>query len=228
MRILVVEDEKTLAESLKTGLTDEKFAVDVINDGKEGYELAATEEYDTIILDIMLPGMDGVTICGKLRAEDIHTPIIMLTAKDALDDKLTGFMYGADDYLVKPFSFEELLARIRALIRRSTVKESVLKIDNLLLNPSAHIVTRKGKEISLTGKEYALLEYFMHHPNQILTREQILNHVWDYSYDSMSNIIEVLIRRLRNKIDRDFPEDKKLFTTVRGLGYRLGTQDEKI
>ena len=228
MRILVVEDEKTLADNLKTGLTDEKFAVDIIRNGREAYEMAVTEEYDAIILDIMLPEMDGITICEKLRAKNINTPIIMLTAKDALDDKLTGFKFGADDYLVKPFSFEELLARIRSLIRRSTVKESVLKIDDLELNPSAHIVTRKGKEISLTGKEYALLEYFMHHPNQILTREQILNHVWDYSYDSMSNIIEVLVRRLRNKIDRDFPESMQLFSTIRGLGYRLGINNEKI
>ena len=228
MRILVVEDEKTLADNLKTGLTDEKFAVDIIRNGREAYEMAVTEEYDAIILDIMLPEMDGVTICEKLRAKNINTPIIMLTAKDALDDKLTGFKFGADDYLVKPFSFEELLARIRSLIRRSTVKESVLKIDDLELNPSAHIVTRKGKEIGLTGKEYALLEYFMHHPNQILTREQILNHVWDYSYDSMSNIIEVLVRRLRNKIDRDFPESMQLFSTIRGLGYRLGINNEKI
>ena len=228
MRILVVEDEKTLADNLKTGLTDEKFAVDIIRNGREAYEMAVTEEYDAIILDIMLPEMDGITICEKLRAKNINTPIIMLTAKDALDDKLTGFKFGADDYLVKPFSFEELLARIRSLIRRSTVKESVLKIDDLELNPSAHIVTRKGKEIGLTGKEYALLEYFMHHPNQILTREQILNHVWDYSYDSMSNIIEVLVRRLRNKIDRDFPESMQLFSTIRGLGYRLGINNEKI
>ena len=228
MRILVIEDEKTLAENLKTGLIDESYAVDTIGNGREGYEIASTEEYDAIILDVMLPEMDGFTICEKLRSENVHTPILMLTARDALDDRLQGFKQGTDDYLVKPFSFEELLARLRALIRRATVKETILRVDNLELDPSSHIVKRSGKEISLTGKEYSLLEYFMHHPNQILTREQILSHVWDYSYDSMSNIIEVLIRRLRNKIDRDFPKEKQLFSTVRGLGYRLGTNDEKI
>lgn len=222
MRLLLVEDEKILAENIRTGLRDEKFAVDVLANGKEAYEQAATEEYDLIILDIMLPGMDGISVCKNLRDDNIYTPILMLTAKDAIEDKIHGLNSGADDYLVKPFSFEELLARTRALIRRSTVKEPILKVDNLELNPSTHVVTRKGKEITLTGKEYSLLEYFMHHPNQILTREQILNHVWDYSYDSLSNIIEVLIRRLRNKIDKAFPKEKQLFSTIRGLGYRLG------
>ncbi len=227
MRILLIEDEKMLADNLKTGLIDENFAVDTVANGREGYEIAATENYDAIILDIMLPEMDGITICEKLRDEKVLTPILMLTAKDTLDDKISGFKHGADDYLVKPFSFEELLARIRALIRRSTIKGTKLSVDNLELDPESHIVKRHGREISLTGKEYSLLEYFMHYPNQILTREQILNHVWDYSYDSMSNIIEVLIRRLRNKIDRDFPDERPLFSTVRGLGYRLGVQNEK-
>lgn len=227
MRILIVEDEKALAENLKTGFLDEKFAVDVIGNGRQAFEQAVTEEYDAIILDINLPEMDGIEVCKKLREENIKTPILILTARDALDDKVSSLNYGADDYMVKPFSFEELLARIKALIRRSSDTGPILKVDNLELNPSTHIVQRKNKEINLTGKEYALLEYFMHHPNQILTREQILNHVWDYSYDSLSNIIEVLIRRLRNKIDKDFPNEKQLFTTVRGLGYRLGDRSNE-
>jgi DNA-binding response OmpR family regulator len=223
MRILVVEDEKMLTENIKTGLEDENFAVDVAFNGLDAYDLAVGEDYDVIILDIMLPGMDGITLCKKLRAEKNYTPILMLTAKDAVEDKVTGLDDGADDYMVKPFSFEELLARIRSLMRRSTTKDTILKVDSLELNPSSHIVRRNGKELNLTGKEYSLLEYFMRYPNQVLTREQILSHVWDYSYGSMSNIIDVLIRRLRNKIDRDFPDEKSLFKTVRGLGYKLSS-----
>lgn len=222
MRILVVEDEKLLGESLKTGLGDENFAVDLLQDGQAAYEQAVTEEYDVILLDIMLPGIDGIAICKKLREEKNYTPIIMLTAKDTVDDKVIGLNSGADDYLIKPFSFEELLARIRSVVRRTTTKDPVLAVDTLVLNPITHIVTRSGREIELTGKEYALLEYFMHHPGHVLTREQILNHVWDYSTDLMSNIIEVLMKRLREKIDKNFPEQKSLFTTVRGLGYKLG------
>jgi len=223
MRILVVEDEKMLAENIKTGLEDENFAVDVAFNGLDAYDLAAGEEYDVILLDIMLPGMDGITLCRKLRAEKNYTPILVLTAKDTVEDIVIGLDDGADDYMVKPFSFEELLARIRSLMRRSTTKDTILKADSLELNPSSHIVKRNGKELSLTGKEYSLLEYFMRYPNQVLTREQILSHVWDYSYDSMSNIIDVLIRRLRNKIDKDFPDEKPLFRTVRGLGYKLSS-----
>ena len=222
MRILVVEDETLLAQSLKTGLEDEHFAVDVFSNGQEAYEQAATEEYDVILLDIMLPGMDGITICQKLRDEKNYTPIIMLTAKDTIEDKVTGLDIGADDYLVKPFSFEELLARIRSVVRRTTTNELILTVDSLTLNPATHIVKRGTAEIELTGKEYALLEYFMHHPGHVLTREQILSHVWDYSQDLMSNIIEVLMKRLREKIDKAFPKEKPLFTTVRGLGYKLG------
>lgn len=222
MRILVVEDETLLGESLKTGLEDENFAVDLLQDGQAAYEQAVTEEYDVILLDIMLPGIDGITICKKLREEKNYTPIIMLTAKDTVDDKVIGLNSGADDYLIKPFSFEELLARIRSVVRRTTTKDPVLSVDTLTLNPITHIVTRSGREIELTGKEYALLEYFMHHPGHVLTREQILSHVWDYSTDLMSNIIEVLMKRLREKIDKNFPEQKTLFTTVRGLGYKLG------
>lgn len=222
MRILVVEDEKLLAESLQTGLEDEHFAVDLFRNGQEAYEQAVVEEYDVILLDIMLPGMDGITLCKKLREEKNYTPVIMITARDTVDDKVIGLDAGADDYLVKPFSFEELLARIRSVVRRTTSKETILHVDSLSLNPATHIVVRNDIAIDLTGKEYALLEYFMHHPGHVLTREQILSHVWDYSYDSASNIIEVLIKRLREKIDKAFPQEKALFTTIRGLGYKLG------
>ncbi len=224
MRILVVEDEHVLAESLKTGLEDEHFAVDLFEDGIRAYEQAITEEYDVILLDIMLPGMDGIRICTKLREEKNYTPIIMLTAKDTVDDKVVGLDCGADDYLVKPFSFEELLARIRSILRRNTTKESILVVDALRLNPATHVVKRNGEEIQLTGKEYAMLEYFMYHPGQILTREQILSHVWDYSQELMSNSIDVIIKRLREKIDKAFPEEKQLLSTVRGMGYKLVNQ----
>ncbi len=221
MRILIIEDDINIAENIKTGLLDEHFAVDVAHDGQDGYEMAEENPYDGIILDLMLPNLSGQEICAKLRTKKIQTPILMLTARDTLDDIVTGLDLGADDYMVKPFSFEELLARIRSLIRRSKGNTPVLQVDNLELNPNSHLVKRAGQEIRLTGKEYALLEYLMRHANQILSKEQILNHVWDYSYDSLSNIIEVLIRRLRNKIDRSFPGEKPLFQTIRGIGYRI-------
>lgn len=221
MRILIIEDEKTLADSIKVGLTDEHFAVDVLYDGKTGYDQAAVEDYDVIILDIMLPGMDGLTVCRTLREEGVETPILMLTAKDTIEDKVVGLDIGADDYLIKPFAFDELLARIRALIRRKGSKQPVLSVGPLELNPSSHIVKRKNNEIQLTSKEYALLEYFMRNPGQILTREQILSHVWDYSESLASNIIDVLVKRLREKIDKAFPREKQLFITARGLGYKI-------
>lgn len=227
MRVLIIEDEKMLADSMKRGLMDEHYAIDLFYNGKDGYEQALSEEYDLILLDIMLPDMDGVSLCRELRAKKIYTPILMLTAKDTIEDKIIGLDSGADDYMVKPFSFEELLARMRSLLRRSTVKSPTLQIDSLSLDPSTHLVKRNGISIDLTGKEYALLEYFMHHPGHILTREQIIAHVWDYSEDLMSNIIDVLIKRLREKIDKAFPDQKPLFTTIRGLGYKLEDGNEK-
>lgn len=222
MRILIVEDEKVLAQSIKTGLEDERFAVDVVHSGKEAYDLALFEEYDVILLDVMLSEMSGFEVCEKLRAEKVYTPIIMLTAKDTVDDKVHGLNVGADDYIVKPFSFEELLARIRSVMRRTTIKDPILTVDSLSLNPATHIVLRNNTEIKLTAKEYALLEYFLRHPNQVLTREQIISHVWDYSEDLMSNIIDVLVKRLREKVDKAFPLEKPLFLTIRGMGYKLG------
>lgn len=221
MRILVVEDELSLARNIKIGLEDEKFAVDVVHNGKDALELARFEEYDAIILDRMLPEMDGIEVCKKLREEKIFTPILMLTARSSTEDTIEGLDAGSDDYLAKPFSFGELVARIRSLIRRATTKETILKLDSLMINPTAHMVTRCGKEIALTAKEYALLEFLMRHPNQVVTREQIISHVWDYASDLMSNTIEVLMRRLRNKIDRAFPKEKVLFHTIRGMGYKI-------
>ncbi len=221
MRILLVEDEHALAHTIKTGLQDEGFAVDVFYDGKAAYEQASVEEYDVIVLDRMLPEMDGMTICQQLRAEKIFTPIIMLTARGTSEEKVEGLDAGADDYLAKPFSFNELIARIRSLIRRATTKETILQVDSLIVEPAKHLVQRMGINIELTAKEYALLEFLLRHPNQIVTREQISSHVWDYEHESMSNTIEVLIKRLRSKIDKAFPKEKKLFNTIRGLGYKI-------
>lgn len=222
MRILIVEDEKNIANNLKTGFTDENFAVDVVYDGVEGYDLASVEDYDALVLDIMLPGMSGLEICERLRKEKNHVPIIMLTAKDSIEDRVTGLDTGADDYLIKPFSFEELLSRVKSLIRRSNNSDPILRVDSLELNPNSHIVKRCGSEINLTGKEYVILEYLMHHPNEILTRDQIINHVWDYSYESFGNIVDVFMVRLRTKIEKPFPKEKKLLATVRNIGYRFG------
>lgn len=221
MRILLVEDEFVLANTIKKGLEDELFAVDVLHSGKDGLEMAQTEEYDVIILDRMLPGKDGIAICQILREKRVHTPILMLTARGNSDEKVEGLDAGADDYLAKPFSFNELVARIRSLIRRSTTQETLLQIDSLTVDPKRHIIMRNGKNIELTAKEYAFLEFFMRHPNQIVTREQIMNHVWDYDHASMSNTIEVLVKRLREKIDKAFPHEKSLFITIRGMGYKI-------
>jgi DNA-binding response OmpR family regulator len=222
MKILIVEDEKNIANSLKKGFVDEEFQVDVAYDGETGYDNAAVNEYDAIILDLMLPKMNGEDICRNLRKEGILTPIIILTAKGSVQERVLGLEIGADDYLVKPFSFIELLARIKALIRRSNEKSPILKVDTLELNPNTHIVKRSGKEIFLTGKEYVLLEYLMNHSDQILTRDQIIEHVWDYSYDNIGNIVDVFINRLRNKIEAPYKKEKKIIHTVRNIGYRFG------
>lgn len=222
MRILVVEDERRIALNIKKGLEQERYAVDAIFDGTEGYDLASTEAYDCIVLDIMLPGMDGVTIASRLRKDKVHTPILMLTAKSQIRDKVQGLDSGADDYLTKPFSFEELLARIRALTRRP--QESLggqLVVGDLVLDPVAFTVTRSGKHISLTQKEFALLEYLMRRPGSIHTKDQIISHVWDYDADILPNTVEVYMRNLRNKIEVPFPHKRSLINTVRGFGYAL-------
>lgn len=223
MRILVIEDEHKIAAAIKKGLEQEKYAVDVAYTGTDGYDLASTEEYDGILLDVLLPGMDGLAIAKKLRSQNIHTPILMLTAKGQTDDKVSGLDSGADDYLTKPFSFEELLARIRALSRRpKSTLTTILKIGDLELNPQSFEVKRAGKTISLSSKEFSLLEYLIRHPSQVLSKDQIIAHVWNYDADILPNTVEVYIKNLRNKIDVPFKKIKPLLTTMRGFGYRLG------
>jgi heavy metal response regulator len=227
MRILIIEDDKKIAGFIKKGLTEEHYAVDVFYDGEEGAYWAQVNEYDLIILDIMLPKKDGIEVCRELRNKNIIAPIIMLTVKDALEDKIKGLDEGADDYLTKPFSFEELLARIRALLRRTQkYKTRTLKVADLELDPVTRKVTRAGKKITLTGKEYALLEYLMRNKGRILTETMIIEHVWDMNFDPLTNVVNVYIHHLRQKIDKDF--DKKLIHTIRGAGYVMKEDDEDV
>jgi DNA-binding response OmpR family regulator len=223
MRLLIVEDEIHLANSIAQGLRMEKYAVDVAHDGEEGYDMALGEEYDLLILDRMIPKMDGLTLCRTLRKEKNHTPILMLTAKNQTEDKVAGLDSGADDYLTKPFSFEELLARIRALVRRPQKTLShILHVEDLSLNPSTFVVERDSTPIRLSSREFSLLEYLMRNAGIILKKEQIMTHVWDYDSDILPNTVEVFIKNLRNKIDAPFSNKKALITTVRGFGYKIG------
>lgn len=223
MRILVIEDEKKVASFIQRGLKEEKYAVDVVFNGDDALYLADINTYDLIILDIMLPGKDGIFVCKELRKKKHMIPILMVTARDAVDDKVTGLDAGADDYLTKPFAFEEFLARVRSLLRRQhKVKTTVLKLADLELNQISHHAQRSGKPIKLTSKEYALLEYFMVHANQIVTRTMISEHVWNEDFDSFTNVIDVYVRYLRNKIDKGF--HKTLLHTIRGTGYMLSEQ----
>ena len=220
MRILVIEDEKKVAEFISNGLNEEGYAVDIAHDGDQGYFLATTNEYDAILLDIMLPKMDGITLCTNLRGEENHTPILMLTAKDAIKDKVRGLDAGADDYLTKPFAFEELLARIRSLLRKKYLQQKTrFQVDDLVLDTITHTATRAESEITLSVKEYALLEYLMRNAGSVVTRTMIAEHVWDINFDTFTNVIDVYISYLRNKIDRE--HKTKLIHTVRGRGYVL-------
>ena len=220
MRILLVEDDTAIARSLKEGLEDESYAVDVANDGSEGYRTAAADDYDVIILDIMLPEMNGYEVCRALRNDGNKTPILMLTARDAERDIVEGLDTGADDYLAKPFSFDVLLARIRALLRRPNEKlEEILQVGDLKLDPSSKKVTRASQEISLTAKEYGVLEYLMRNKGKVLSKEQIISHVWDFDADVLPNNVELFIMFLRRKIDKPFKS--KLIHTVSGFGYKL-------
>ena len=223
MKVLIIEDEHKIANSIKKGLEQENYAVDVAYEGIEGYDLASTENYDVIVLDLMLPGMDGITINKKLRQENIHTPILILTAKGQIDEKVDGLNAGADDYLVKPFAFAELLARIKALSRRpKKTLSTILKVGDLSLDTMSYEVKRDSIIVSLSKKEYSLLEYLMRHPNKILSKDQIINNVWNYEADILPNTIEVYIGYLRNKIDKAFPKKPELIHTVRGFGYKIG------
>lgn len=220
MRILVVDDEPYLTDLLNKALKEEGYSVDIAQNSIDGMECAKMNVYDVIILDIMLPEIDGIQILKNLRNMNINTPILMLTAKDALDDKVKGLDTGADDYMTKPFELSELTARIRALLRREQPSKSpILKIADLEVNTLTHDVRRGGKTITLTSKEYSLLEYMMRNSGRVLTRSQIVDHVWGYEFDGLSNIIDVYIRYLRKKIDDNF--DIKLIQTIRGSGYCL-------
>jgi DNA-binding response OmpR family regulator len=221
MRILVVEDEHRIAQAVKEGLEQESYAVDVAYDGEDGYNSAREDDYDLILLDVMLPGMDGYEICRRLRADGKHTPILMLTAKDQSRDIVRGLDTGADDYLAKPFSFEVLLARVRALLRRPHESTGeILYAANLSMNPSTKEVIRDGKAINLSSKEYALLEYMLRNQNRVLSKNNIMSHVWDFDADILPNTVEVFIAYLRAKVDRPF-QGPALIQTVRGFGYKI-------
>jgi len=226
MRILLVEDNHRLSDSLRATLADEGYAVDAAFDGVEGEEMASFTSYDVIILDVMLPKKDGVEVCRALRNQRVSTPILMLTARDGLEDRVLGLDSGADDYLVKPFEIAELRARLRALLRReSDSKSGDLLVEDLRLDPATHDAWRAGKPLDLTAKEFSLLEYMMRNANRLVTREMVVEHLWDYGQVIGSNVVDVHIRRLRRKVDD--PYEIKLIETVRGAGYRLRSPERE-
>jgi two-component system OmpR family response regulator len=220
MRVLIVEDNLDTGAYLGQGLREHGFAVDVVTDGYQGYDYASSGVYDLLILDRMLPGQDGLELLRKLRAKGVLTPAIFLTAKTAVNDRVQGLDAGADDYVVKPFSFAELLARTRVVLRRGTEAASpIIRVADLRLDPSTRTVERAGRRIEVSAKQFALLEYLMLHAGQVVSRTMILEHVWDFEFDPMTNVVDVHINRLRNKIDREF--DRPLIHTLRGIGYVL-------
>ena len=220
MRILVIEDEKKVASFIKKGLEEEHYAVDTAYDGEIGLYMADVNEYDLIVLDLMIPKIDGLEVLKRIRSSKNNVPILILTAKNTVEDIVKGLDSGCDDYLTKPFNFMVFLARIRALLRREKIeKEPLIKIADVILSPVTHKVTRSGSEIELTSKEYALLEYFIRNPDRVLTRTMISEHVWDYHFDSLTNVVDVYVNYLRKKIDKDF--EPKLIHTIRGVGYIL-------
>ncbi len=226
VKILIIEDEHRIANSIKKGLEQEKYVVDLAYDGVYGLDLASSGNYDLIILDLMIPGMDGITVCQTLRSQNIHTPILILTAKSQTQDKVLGLDGGADDYLSKPFAFEELLARIRALLRRpATSLTSILKVNDLTLDVNHYRVQRQNQDIQLSAREFSLLEYLMRHATLVVTKQELIDHVWDYDADILPNTVEVYIKNLRRKIDTPFANKPPLIQTVRGFGYRLGRPD---
>jgi len=224
MRILLIEDEKDLAMIVKQGLEEEGYVVEVAHDGEEGLYMAENYSVDVVILDIMLPKLDGLSVLTSMRKKGINTPVLMLTARDALIDKIKGLDTGADDYLTKPFVFGELRARVRSMIRRkTTVKEAVIRIDDLEIDTASHEVKRAGQAISLSAKEYALLEYLAYKKNTVVSRSDIIEHIYHEDSDMDSNVVDVYINYLRNKVDKGF--DKKLIQTVRGAGYILKEEE---
>ncbi len=223
MRVLIIEDEHRIANTMKKGLEQERYIVDVAYNGSHGLDLASSEDYDVIVLDLMLPDLDGISISKDLRRKHIHTPILVLTAKGQIQDKIQGLDSGADDYLTKPFSFEELVARIRALSRRPKNSTNlILCVGGLKLDQKFFAVERSGIEIKLSNKEFSLLEYLMRNSNKILTKQQIINHVWNYDANILPNTVEVYIRNLRNKVDTPFNKENPLIQTIRGFGYKIG------
>ncbi len=221
MQILIIEDEKKLVHVLRRGLLEEGYAVDIALDGEEGLEKFDINEYDLIILDLMLPKVDGISVLKTIRKTNTNIPIIILTAKGGIEDKIKGLDEGADDYLTKPFSYTELTARIRALLRRGNKADPpVLKIDNVTMDPATRLVQREGKTIVFTSREYALFDYFMRNQNRVLTKTQILEHVWDYNYEGFSNIVETYVKYLRRKLHVS-PQSRELIHTLRGTGYIL-------
>jgi DNA-binding response OmpR family regulator len=221
VKLLVVEDDRSLADALRRGLSQEGHIVDVAHDGAKGLDLAETGVHDAVILDVMLPGMDGLSVSRRLREDGVHIPVLMLTARDALPDRIDGFNAGADDYLTKPFAFQELLVRLRAITRRGNapIEEERLVVGDLVMDTRSREVTRAGKTVDLPPREYALLEFLMRHPNQALSRTIILDRVWEYGFDSFANVVDAAILRLRKAVDEGF--DKQLIQTVRGVGYRI-------
>ncbi len=223
MRILLVEDEKKVADIVARGLKAERYAVDVAHDGLGGWELASAYDYDLAILDLMLPGMSGTELLEKIRRKNQQVPILILTARDSMSDKVKNFEAGADDYLTKPFAFAELQVRVKALLRRGPVnRSSVLRVGDLEIDRLAQNVKRAGKKIELTAKEYSLLEYLASHPGRVFSRTMIIEHVWDQSFQGLTNIVDVYVRHLRAKVDDAFPA--KLLHTVRGVGYSLSAE----
>jgi two-component system OmpR family response regulator len=220
MRLLIVEDEARMAALLRRGFVEEGYAVDVASNGTDALWLATEATFDTVILDVMLPGIDGFEVCGTLREKGCDAPVLMLTARDAVEDRVRGLDAGADDYLTKPFSFAELSARVRALLRRGTgARPTVLMVGDLCLDPARHRASRNDVELSLSPKEMALLELFLRHPDEVITRTKILDHVWDFAYDGLSNVVDQYVSYLRRKIDKPFGRSD--LQTVRGVGYRL-------
>lgn len=220
MKILIIEDEHRIAQAIKKGLEQERYTVDLAFDGNRGFDLASSGDFDLVILDLMLPGMDGLTLCHELRAQNIEVPVLILSARGQVVDRIDGLNNGADDYLTKPFSFEELLARVKALLRRpKAISQTKLKVEDLILDVESGTVIRRGTNIRLSSREFSLLEYLMRHKGKVLSKDQIINSVWDYDSNVLPNTVEAFIKNLRKKVDEPF--GKELIHTMRGFGYKL-------